>query len=472
MSNSADISKERALPVAMLALERIVRSPAALVENLPIGIYTCDRDGLLVQFNRRAAELWDRAPVIGDPGQRYSGAYRKLRCDGAPLSVSDYPVARVLDTGEPVRDCELVIETEDGRQKTILANADPIFDEEGNLVGAVDCFQDISEFVRMRRQMSEGRRVGRHVMEALPAAVYTTDAEGKLTYFNKAAELLWGARPKLGEQHWCGSWKIYTPDGVLLPHDQCPMAVALREKRAMVGPEAVAERPDGTRVPFLPHPTPIFDSNGKLVGAVNMMIDLTEQKRASAQQRGLIDELNHRVKNTLATIQSLAAQTMRGSKVPDAREFEARLLTLSRVHDQLSRHSWEWADFATIAAQTFAPMRGSVNNNVHLDGPPVQLKPKSALAVAMVLRELAANAQKHGALSTPSGSLNLSWRVADERLHIGWSEQGGPPANPPRNRGFGSRLLERSIVEELKGAAQIDYASTGVRCTMEIPLPE
>ncbi len=473
MSNSVDFSNnDRSAPVASLALERIVRSPAALVENLPIGIYTCDRDGLIVQFNRRAAELWGRKPITGDPKDRYCGAFKLFAGDGGEIAADASPMALVLSTGQPVRDREMVVHKETGERITILANVDPLFDEQGNLVGGVNCFQDIGENVRMRREVREGRRVGRNVMEALPAALYTTDAEGRLLYYNKAAEELWGFAPKLGEQYWCGSWKIYLPDGTLLPHDQCPMAVALKEKRAMIGPEAVAERPDGTRVPFLPHPSPIFDSHGTMIGAVNMLIDLTAQKQADAQQRGLIDELNHRVKNTLATIQALAAQTMRGTASHGAQEFEARLLTLSRVHDQLSRNAWEWADFTTIAQQAFVLLRGSANSNVKLDGPIVRLSPNSALALAMVLHELAANAARHGALSTPAGSLKLSWRVEGRRLHIDWREQDGPAVSPPRKRGFGTRLLERSIVEELRGTARIDYPAAGVRCAMEIPLPE
>ena len=111
----------------------------------------------------------------------------------------------------------------------------------------------------------------RELVDALPAAVYTTDAAGRITYFNEAAAALWGCRPELGKSEWCGSWRIFRPDGRLLPHDQCPMAIALREGRPVRGEEAVAERPDGTRVPFLPFPTPIYDVTGTLIGAVNML---------------------------------------------------------------------------------------------------------------------------------------------------------------------------------------------------------
>jgi PAS domain S-box-containing protein len=118
------------------------------------------------------------------------------------------------------------------------------------------------------------------LLQALPTAVYTTDAAGRITSYNQAAVELWGCRPELGKSEWCGSWRLYWPDGRPLPHDQCPMAVALKERRPIRGAEAVAERPDGTRVPFLAYPTPLIDESGALLGAVNMLVDITERKRA------------------------------------------------------------------------------------------------------------------------------------------------------------------------------------------------
>jgi PAS domain S-box-containing protein len=124
----------------------------------------------------------------------------------------------------------------------------------------------------------QGNDFFRQLVNALPAAIYTTDVAGRITYFNEAAAALWGCRPTLGESKFCGSWKLFWPDGRVLPHDQCPMAIALKEKRPVRGMEAVAERPDGIRVPFIPFPTPIYDSSGALIGAVNMLVDITDRK--------------------------------------------------------------------------------------------------------------------------------------------------------------------------------------------------
>lgn len=124
------------------------------------------------------------------------------------------------------------------------------------------------------------------LFKALPAAVYTTDAEGRITFYNEAAETLWGCRPELGKSEWCGSWRLYWPDGSPLPHHECPMAIALKEKRAIGGAEIVAERPDGTLVPLLAYPMPLWDASGALVGGVNTLIDITDRKKAErAAQR-------------------------------------------------------------------------------------------------------------------------------------------------------------------------------------------
>ncbi|TGU15451.1 PAS domain S-box protein, partial [bacterium M00.F.Ca.ET.156.01.1.1] len=119
----------------------------------------------------------------------------------------------------------------------------------------------------------------RDLLEALPAAVYTTDADGRITFFNRAAVEMAGRVPALGDE-WCVTWRLFRTDGTFLPHDQCPMAVAIKEDRPIRGEEAIAERPDGTRVPFIPYPTPLHDSEGRLTGAINMLVDISDRKKA------------------------------------------------------------------------------------------------------------------------------------------------------------------------------------------------
>jgi PAS domain S-box-containing protein len=139
------------------------------------------------------------------------------------------------------------------------------------------CFTvDVTAQERALAALRESERRSREVLDALPAAVYTTDAAGRITYYNDAAVELSGRRPELGSDQWCVTWRLCWPDGTPLPHDECPMAVALKECQPIRGVEAVAERPDGTRVPFLPYPTPLRDASGAVMGAVNMLVDLTD----------------------------------------------------------------------------------------------------------------------------------------------------------------------------------------------------
>src|ERR1700738_5272937 len=125
--------------------------------------------------------------------------------------------------------------------------------------------------------------LGTELLDALPVAVYMTDAEGHITYYNEAAVELWGDRRQLGSSQWCGSWRIYWPTGRPLPHDESPMAVTLKPGQPVRGVEAIAERPDGTRVNFLPYPTPLRDASGRLTGAINLLMDLTERHANEAQ---------------------------------------------------------------------------------------------------------------------------------------------------------------------------------------------
>lgn len=463
-------------PGSAAALLQAMRSWESLCARLPIGLYACDAAGVIVQYNARAAELWGREPRLGDTEQRFCGAQKLLLPDGSILPFAETPMAEVLRTGVAARDQEVTIERPDGSRLPVLVNIDPIFEDGGNLAGAINCFQDISRLKQAEDELRERERWYRGLLEALPAAIYTTDAQGRITFYNQAAVELSGSRPEIGSDKWCVSWRLYNPDGSPLPHDECPMAVALKEGRPVRGAEAVAERPNGDKVPFIPYPTPLYDASGAISGAVNMLVDITERKRAEGRQKQLIDELNHRVKNTLATVQSLARQTLRGTDCPEevCDAFEARLFALSQAHDQLTREGWQGADLKSIMAATFAPYQICPGDRAYVEGPSVQLGPQAAVALTMVFHELATNAVKYGSLSVPSGQVAVWWSLARGKdgssLRIDWQESGGPAVGEPTRCGFGSRLLERAVTRVLRGSAGISFEPCGVRCNMEIPL--
>lgn len=314
------------------------------------------------------------------------------------------------------------------------------------------------------------------LLDALPAAIYTTDAVGRLTYFNEHAAELWGHRPTLGTSLWCGSWKLYWPDGTPMAHEECPMAVALQEKRKLRGLEAIAERPDGTRVPFTAAPTPLFDSAGKLVGAVNMLVDITERKNAEDQQALLVRELHHRVKNTLATVQAIMGSTARSAETIE--EFKDALIgrigSLARTHLLLSDEGGV-IDFDGIVRKELDAFDRGHEGRVTLSGPPVELPSQLAVTLGMALHELTTNAAKFGALSVPEGKVDVTWSIIiaaqGRRLDFAWAESGGPQVSPPDRKGFGSRLLDTVLPGQIQARASIDFQPAGVRIDVSVPLP-
>ncbi|HEU4488381.1 MAG TPA: HWE histidine kinase domain-containing protein, partial [Actinomycetota bacterium] len=255
------------------------------------------------------------------------------------------------------------------------------------------------------RERARDRRF-RQLLDALPAAVYTTDAAGRITFYNEAAAMLWGCRPELGKSEWCGSWRIFWPDGRPLPHDECPMAIALKENRAVRGAEAIAERPDGTRVPFIPYPTPLHDASGKLVGAVNMLVDITDRKRAEEQQALLIRELHHRVKNTLATVQAIMGSTARASNTIEEfqQSFTGRIVALARTHTSLAEDRSQSITVRDLLCSELDPYDDGTEHRLRLEGPPIRLPSTIALPLGMAIHELTTNAVKYGSLSVLGGS--------------------------------------------------------------------
>ncbi len=329
---------------------------------------------------------------------------------------------------------------------------------------------------RAQQDLHERVRRFRELLDALPAAIYTTDAAGRLTYYNEAAVVLWGHRPPLGSSEWCGSWKLYWPDGTPLAHGECPMAIALKENKPVRGVEAVCERPDGTRAPFIPYPTPLHDESGKLVGAVNMLVDITERKRAEEQQALLVRELHHRVKNTLATVQAIMGSTARS--VETIEQFKdamiGRIGALAKTHLLLSEEGATVA-FADILHSELDPFDDGSGGRIRLAGPRVEVTSRLAVSLGMAIHELTTNAVKHGALSVYGGKVDVRWTVtigATRRtLEFDWTESGGPAVAPPKRQGFGTRLLDFVLPGQIQACSRIDYRAEGVHVQCTLPLP-
>ena len=234
---------------------------------------------------------------------------------------------------------------------------------------------------------------------------------------------------------------------------------------------------DGETVTLVCEASPIRDAAGAIQGAVCGAIDITERKRQQQHRELLLNELNHRVKNTLATVQSFAVQTLRSAPTltEGRRAFEARLIALSRAHNVLTRENWEGAGLHEVIAEALGAYVGERENpRVRFAGPEIRLQPKAALAISMALHELATNAVKHGALSNAAGRVGLDWDIVGEApmLNIRWVETDGPAVASPSKRGFGSRMIEQGLAQDLGGEVRLAFDNQGVVCTIVTQLDD
>lgn len=219
--------------------------------------------------------------------------------------------------------------------------------------------------------------------------------------------------------------------------------------------------------------TPLLDEAGEVAFIAQSTLDVTHKVQADQQQKLLIDELNHRVKNTLATVQSIASQTLRTTRglAKFRLAFEARLMALSATHDLLTASAWRGAGLRDVIAREFGPHGAE---RYRLDGPDVDLSPEEAVALGMLFHELTTNAAKYGALSTSEGCVRVTWSLEPEAgqncLRITWIERDGPPVTAPARRGFGSRLIERSLKGGIGGGACLIFEPEGVTCRISLPL--
>lgn len=220
----------------------------------------------------------------------------------------------------------------------------------------------------------------------------------------------------------------------------------------------------------------VSDEEGRPRYGIRVVRDVTERKQAERQQRLLINELNHRVKNTLATVQAISAQTLGSSEIdPAVRDaFERRLSALARAHDVLTRENWEGANLRDVVREALSPHQ-PVEPRIDAQGPDIRIRPKTALALALALHELATNAIKYGALSNEAGTVSIAWTIEDagdgaSRFRFAWREQGGPAVAPPSRRGFGTRLLERGLAAELFGNVELTHPETGLILVVDAPL--
>ncbi|HEY4029660.1 MAG TPA: HWE histidine kinase domain-containing protein [Caulobacteraceae bacterium] len=442
-----------------------------VLDALPIGVYVCDADGLIVRVNLKAIELWGRTPRLHDAAQRFCGCFRVESLEGAYIPPAATPMAAAVREGVSFEGVEAWVENPDGRRWVASVTIHPLTGDGGEIVGAINCFHDVTADYERRRAMERQQRSFDLAMVASKMGTWRYTMDDNVCVYDDNAQRLYG----LTEAHF-----LHDAEGVKAKFHPDDMELMWSRVTQACDPagdgvyevEYRVRQLDGRWRWLSAWGLVEFEGLGdqrRPVAISGASRDLTERKDAEDIQRLMVNELNHRVKNSLATVQSIAMQTLRGAADPEAarQALDQRICSLARAHDLLTARNWSGAALHDVVARAVQPFLAS---SFAIGGPPIEVSPRQALALSIALHELATNAAKYGALTTPQGLVDIAWRLDGQEMVLTWRESGGPAVSPPTRRGFGSRLLERGLLAELGGRARVDYDPGGVVCEFRAPL--
>lgn len=316
------------------------------------------------------------------------------------------------------------------------------------------------------------REIGGLVLETAADPIFVMDMRGRALFANPAAETTFGwTQDEMRGRVLHDLIHHRHPDGRPDPMCECPLGAVFTSLEPLRKHEDTFFHRDGRPVRVACSNAPIL-RGGIAVGTVLVAVDITERIKLEERLRLLTEELTHRVKNSLAMAQSLVGNALRGVEGIEAirADVDSRLAALGAAHDLLLRGSWAGASIRSVAEEILAPYRRV--DTLVIDGPHVELASQEALMLGMALHELATNASKYGALSTPQGAVRLDWSLdaldGSSRLVLRWKEKHGPPVVPPDTSGFGTHLV-RQVASALGGSVSFDYAAEGLSCVLEAP---
>nr|WP_206113508.1 PAS domain S-box protein [Rhizobium laguerreae] len=431
-------------------------------QNGALPLHLVGADGTILRANR--AEL----DMLGYSAGEYIG--RKISEFHADADAINEIFAR-LGAGEKLIRFPSRMIAKDGSIRHVEITSSALF-RDGEFVNTRCFTTDVSEIFRVKRELVRKDQEIRQILEALPAAVYTTDAQGKITYFNRAAAELAGRDPIIGQDEWCVTYRLFTVDGQPLPHHECPMAIALKENRPVRGVEAMAQRPDGSMFPFLPFPTPIRNSGGDLVGAVNMLVDITDRKLAESNQRVFLDELNHRVKNNMTMLYALIRSAERESQSTEARavlgdaaqRVGAMAAAQQVLYTEQDRTGVDAREFVTAVCGS-ARQGFSKDVTLHIDVDARYLRNEVTMPLALVLNELLTNAAKHGCDDSGRCEIWISLIRRDSEYVLTVRDRGsGFDLKDTGRRSSGTGLIS-GLVRQLRGSFSVS-PGPGALCTV------
>jgi len=348
-----------------------------------------------------------------------------------------------------------------------ISHPTPRYDDSGQLIGAVDMMVDIAD----RKHAEEYRQQLALIVEWSDDAIVSKDLNGVITSWNRGAERLFGfaAEEAIGKSVTI----LFPPDR---QNEELEILERIRRGERVDRYESVRRRKDGTLVEISLTVSPIKTFDGRIIGASKIARDITERKRAQEQQELLVNEVKHRIKNTSATVQAIAAQTFCSALSSEHQAFSARLQAFAGAQDLLVNGKWNRAPLSDIVDRALGAFQEQHRDRFRIDGPDgIWLDAQQSTLLTIALHELATNAMKYGALSNKTGQVLVAWEligtdVQPNRLQLCWQESGGPPVKPPEQKGFGSQLIERALILG-QGRGSLDFDPRGLACTLELDLP-
>jgi PAS domain S-box-containing protein len=432
-------------------------------EHAPVMIWISDKTGRCLHLNRMLREFWG---VDEDKVAEFDWS-DTMHPEDAPEIGRRVMDALAAESGFTVKGR---YRTADGSLRVLQTDARPRRSADGEFLGMIGVNVDVTDRENTEDALRRSEEQFRLAVEAAPSGMVMADAAGLIVMVNSHAETLFGySRDELIGR----SIESLVPERFRAGHPRFRTAYAGEPSARPMGAgrDLFALHRDGSEIPVEIGLSPLLTSKGVMTLAA--VVDISARKRAEAQRELLIAELNHRVKNTLAVIQSIAHQTFKGGRaVPEAKAaFESRLVALAGAHDLLTRSNWDSASLRELATSCLHS-HAAHTARIALDGPDVLLPPRQALALALALNELYTNAIKYGALSNDSGRVALTWSRAGTPaiLDLVWQEHGGPAVVPPTHQGFGSVLLERMLGEDLHGQVARDFRPEGLVCSIAAPI--
>ncbi|WP_210527445.1 sensor histidine kinase [Rubellimicrobium arenae] len=438
------------LAVARGAAERRLEQ---VTDALPVFISQVGRDARF-QFVNRAYEEWFGVSRHAINGQRVEDV----------IGPDAYAQARThfdLVLSGQSTSFEAKVPNASGELHDVRATYVPNLGADGQVEGYFGFVQDITEAKSQAELLAQRERHLRAVLDSVTDCFYAVDRDWRITVFNRAAERYYGLDQDavLGRK----LWEVFPAH----------LGSVFEKQLQQVMQSAVPVTFEAPSVVFPDRYIEMRVSPKEGGGLAVAFSDVTLRKVQERQRELLIHELNHRVKNTLAVVQSIAARSLRDSRVPpDAREaFEGRLMALAGAHDLLTQESWEAAQLRSVVEATLRPF--DLEHRIEVSGPDLRLRPQAAVSLTLALHELATNAAKYGALSNKTGVVGLSWTISGPdrpMFRLVWQERGGPEVTLPKRSGFGSRLIREGLVRELGGPVSQDFLPEGLVCTIEAPV--